>query len=132
MKKIILFTMIVVLLSACNNAETKKDAVMDNPTDKTTENLTLDIENALTKIVETPAASSNPNDYVKANQEKFDSIVGHGNKTLDYLLMKFSMTDSDGLREYVMAMACNEILGNANPVKEWSTGRTWFNQYRNM
>ncbi|MDF2946535.1 MAG: hypothetical protein K0S51_1214 [Bacillales bacterium] len=95
-----------------------------------------EIERALAKIVGTPPfassnpASSNPYDYIKDNQEEFDYIVGTGNKGLNYMLDKLSSSNDDGLKEYVMAMACAEILGDENPVKEWDSGRNWYNSYK--
>jgi hypothetical protein len=91
-----------------------------------------EIESALAKIVSTPSASSNPFDYIKENQEEFDYIVGTRNKGLNYMLNKLSSSNDDGLKEYVMAMACAEISGDENPVKEWDSGRNWYNSYKNQ
>ncbi|SES25761.1 hypothetical protein SAMN04487944_12838 [Gracilibacillus ureilyticus] len=121
----VLLILLVLILSACSDTE---NVQADNNL-SVEENVRLEIESALMKIVETPSSSSNPSDYVKASQEEYDYIVGLGNNGLNYTLNKFSISESDGLTEYVMAMACAEILGDLNPVKEWDTGRTWYNKY---
>lgn len=119
------------MLSACSDVETKNKTANDI-NGETEGNVGLEIESTLVKIIDTPSASSNPYDYVKANQEEFDYIVGQGNKGLNYMLYKFSTSNNDGLKEYVMALACVEILGDENKVKEWDTGRNWYNSYKEM
>ncbi|WP_078554370.1 hypothetical protein [Bacillus alkalicellulosilyticus] len=131
-KVVILITLILLMLSACSDVETKKEIAVDDVNTEIEENLGYDIEKALGKIIGTPSASSNPSDYIKDNQEEFDYIVGQGTKALNYMMNKFSTSNSDGLIEYVMALACIEILGDIDPVKEWDTGRDWYNSYRNL
>ncbi|MEW9674369.1 hypothetical protein ABLT31_37070 [Ammoniphilus sp. 3BR4] len=90
--------------------------------------LTL-INQNLEKIITTPSGSSNPYDYVKANQKEFDYIVEQEDLALNHFLNIFRKSDSDGLKEFIMALACVEILGKNNPVGKWQSGRDWYKQY---
>lgn len=72
--------------------------------------------------------SSNPYDYTKDSQEYRD-IVNLGDNALKYMLIKFENSENNGLREYVMAIACSEILKENIEIKNWDTGRGWFDNY---
>lgn len=63
------------------------------------------IEQKLEAILHEPSVSSNPYTFVK-NSSEFAEIVQMGRPALEYLLDKFENTTSDGLEEYVMAIAC--------------------------
>jgi hypothetical protein len=86
-----------------------------------------EIDNHLNTIIANPeygyGVSSNPNDYIKNNQHAYDSIVSQGNRSLDYLTSELSKSNQSGLKEWIMAKACGDILKDQNPVKEWSTGK---------
>jgi hypothetical protein len=75
------------------------------------------------------ASSSNPFDYVKRNGRDFEDIVDLGEDALKYMLKKFESSEKDGLKEYVMAIACSKILKEDPNNKNWSTGREWYNNY---
>ncbi|MEW9674492.1 hypothetical protein [Ammoniphilus sp. 3BR4] len=47
------------------------------------------IDQNLEKIMTTPSTSSNPYDYIKANQKEFDYIVEQGDLTLNHFLNVF-------------------------------------------
>ncbi|WP_058308223.1 hypothetical protein [Gracilibacillus massiliensis] len=126
-----LSTIIIVsllFLTSCSFAEMKDDKVAGE--EGTNQQNEQEIEHALTKIIGSPSATSNPNDYVKAHPEEFAYIVGQGELALGYFLSEFKKTSTDGLREYVMALACTEILGSLNPIDNWETGRAWYNSYK--
>ncbi len=74
------------------------------------------------------AASSNPYDYVKGNED-YEYIVDQGDKALKYLLQKFDSTNENGLTEYVMAVICSEILGENQENRTWSSGREWYESH---
>jgi hypothetical protein len=90
-----------------------------------------EIEDHLNTIVSNPAwsVSSNPHDYIKNNQQAFDSILSHGNRSLDYLTKQLNASEQSGLKEWIMAQACVDILKDSNPVKQWSTGKEWAEKY---
>lgn len=75
------------------------------------------------------ASSSNPYDYIKHNEKDFEDIVDLGDDGLKYMLDKFKSSKENGLREYVMAIACSKILKENSENKNWSTGREWYNNY---
>ncbi|BCZ47888.1 hypothetical protein psyc5s11_39550 [Clostridium gelidum] len=73
-------------------------------------------------------ASSNPYDYTKDSQD-YKDIVNLGDNALKYMVTKFEKSKENGLREYVMAIACSEILKENTETKKWTTGREWYDNY---
>lgn len=88
------------------------------------------IDSKLNTICNNPkvASSSNPYDYTKDSKE-FEDIINMGNDALKYMLMKFKNSKENGLKEYVMAIACSKILKENPETKTWATGREWYNNY---
>ncbi|WP_423410304.1 hypothetical protein AABM38_10405 [Heyndrickxia sp. MSNUG] len=118
MRKLLMLC-IVLVLTACTSAEREMDIIQQ-------------IERDLEKIVtssDVSKLSSNPNDYIKTHKKEFSNIVGQKQITLKHFLNKFAKSNGDGLEEYIMASACSEILGEKNPVNEWSTEKEWYEQY---
>ena len=74
------------------------------------------------------AMFSSPYEYIENNKD-YSRIIKEGNKALDYILIEFEYTNENGIREYIMAMACCDILKENKKNKEWSTGREWYNGY---
>ena len=85
------------------------------------------IDNKL-DIICSPTSSSNPYDYTKGSKD-FDDIVNMGDDALKYMLTKFKSSKENGLKEYVMAIACSEILKENPENKKWATGRGWYENY---
>ena len=77
------------------------------------------------------SVSSNPYDYIKTGDRKedYEYIVSQGEKSLNYMLNKFENSDSNGLQEYIMAIACSEILKEDTASKSWTNGREWYENY---
>lgn len=75
--------------------------------------------------------SSNPYDYIKTleGSKEYNYIVSQGDKSLNYLLEKFDKSGGNGLKEYIMAIACSEILKENPELKNWSSGKEWYNNY---
>jgi len=75
--------------------------------------------------------SSNPYDYFKSAEsiENYNYIVSQGEKSLDYMLKKFAKSNNNGLEEYIMAIACADILKENPKLKNWASGREWYNNY---
>lgn len=88
------------------------------------------IEIKLDNICNNPKSSlsSNPYDYTKDSQDYID-IVNSGEVALKYMLTKFENGKGKGLREYVMAIACSDILKEDAETKKWVTGRGWYANY---
>ncbi|WP_078379965.1 hypothetical protein [Sutcliffiella halmapala] len=103
----------------------------NNPVMEIDEAVAKELDSSLALIVDSPSTSSSPHDYVKTNQEAFDLIVKQGDATLQHFSHEFSQSDSNGLKEYIMALACIEILGKENPVnRDWETGKEWYEKYK--
>jgi hypothetical protein len=77
------------------------------------------------------ALSSNPYDYIKGldSNEDYKYIVSQGEKSLNYMLDRFESSSDNGLEEYIMAIACSEILKEDPEDKKWSSGREWYYNY---
>jgi hypothetical protein len=75
--------------------------------------------------------SSNPYDYIKdlESNEDYKYIVSQGEKSLNYMLNKFASSNKNGLEEYIMALACSEILKENPTSKNWASGREWYESY---
>ncbi|GGH27477.1 hypothetical protein [Paenibacillus segetis] len=116
MKKILfIFLLISVCLAACQSSD----------------NVGREIEGNLSKIINNKeiAFSSNPNDYIKQNQNEYENIISEGDKGLEYLIKELKSSKENGLKEWIMAKVSTDILKTNNPIKEWSTGKEWINKY---
>lgn len=49
--------------------------------------------------------------------------------SLEYMLNEFAKSNEDGLKEYIMALACCDILGEDVTNKQWNSGREWYTSY---
>lgn len=97
---------------------------------RTSEQVSKLIDDRLDAIISNPKhiASSNPYDYTKDNKD-YEYLVEQGDKALKYMLSEFEKSDENGLKEYVMAITCSEILGEKPEQKNWSSGREWYGNY---
>lgn len=88
------------------------------------------IDSELDSIVNSSkkALSSNPYDYIKDSKE-YKNIVAQGEKGIKEILAKFEDSKEDGLKEYIMAAAASEILGENPKDKNWKSGREWYDNY---
>lgn len=75
--------------------------------------------------------SSNPYDYIKGidSNKDYKYIVSQGEKSLKFMLNKFASSNKNGLEEYIMAIACSEILKENSASKNWASGREWYDNY---
>lgn len=90
-----------------------------------------EIERLLEEIMATGNGElSNPFAYIN-NNETFDKLVATGPQGLAYMSSSFKKSNEDGLREYIMALACAKIMGI--PIGETgigiSSGRDWFHKF---
>jgi hypothetical protein len=95
------------------------------------DNVGPEIEGNLNKIINNKeiGLSSNPNDYIKENQNEYNNIISKDEKGLEYLMDELKSSKEDGLKEWIMAKASVDILKTNNPIKEWSTGKEWIEKY---
>lgn len=120
------FVLLVVFsIAGCSNTVSKSsvDKAFEQTIDKKLYNITHPQDSQV-------LSSSNPYDYIKSadSYKDYKYIVSQGDKSLNYMLKKFAGSDKNGLEEYIMAMACSDILKEN---KNWASGREWYNNYIN-
>lgn len=115
MKRILLSLYIIALITACSSNSSKQQAlsIIDR-------NLDAIISNG--KI----QASSNPADYINANLEGYSEILNTGNEGLDYLMNELKESPDNGLREWIIAKACEDMLKDQAPDARGLPGRNGF------
>ncbi|WP_163192225.1 M56 family metallopeptidase [Clostridium thermarum] len=88
------------------------------------------VEKKLNTIMESPAASSNPADYIKAHQNEYEDILKMGDDALSYMLSLFEQREVNGLKAHVMMQLCIDLLGNRNNVKagSYSSPEEWYSK----
>jgi len=90
------------------------------------------IEHSLQEMVSESVimSSSNPNDYIVGSPEAYELILNTGEEGLNVLLQELEASADNGLKEWIMAQASTELLGERNPVNEWNSGKDWLRQYK--
>ncbi|MDR9856480.1 hypothetical protein RJP21_23025 [Paenibacillus sp. VCA1] len=118
MKRILLSLYIIALITACspNSSKQQSLSIIDR-------NLDAIISNG--KI----QASSNPVDYINANLEGYSEILNTGNQGLDYLMNELKESADNGLREWIIAKACEDMLKDQAPDAQWASGKEWLRVY---
>lgn len=94
--------------------------------------LSATIESNLQQMVSDPVllTSSNPNDYIAGNLEVYKDILNSGEAGLLLLLQDLESSPDNGLKEWIMAKASSEMLGEHNPIEAWHSGKDWLRQYK--
>lgn len=73
--------------------------------------------------------SSNPFEYADVSPA-LDRLVRRGEPALEPVVREIEDSADDGLREYVLAIAGQRILGTDRIKGAWSTGKEWAGYYR--
>ena len=92
-----------------------------------------DISQIMTDIDEDQTgvgASSNPYDYLGVSPA-FGRLVDRGPDALDAIASEIAESEHNGLREYLLAMAGNSILGRDERIG-FSTAKEWAAQYQSQ
>ncbi|MGC5770932.1 hypothetical protein [Paenibacillus pabuli] len=107
------------MLAACSNQAGSQDAARE-------------VESSLQQIVSEPGSmiSSNPNDYIADNPAAWEQIINTGEDGLNILIQQLESSADNGLKEWLMAQASTELLGERNPVEHWQSGKDWLRQYK--
>ncbi|WP_440117955.1 hypothetical protein [Paenibacillus sp. QZ-Y1] len=107
------------MLAACSNQAKSQD-------------VTWKIESSIQQIVSEPESmsSSNPNKYIADSPEAWEQILSTGEEGLGVLIQQLESSTDNGLKEWIMAQASAEMLGERNPVKDWNSGKDWLRQYK--
>lgn len=111
----LLFFFFAVVLSACESEKITNEEI--------NEKLYVMVSDKKSRL------SSYIGQVIINNRDQYDDIVNSGRTGFDYLISELKNSSQDGLREWIIAMACSDILNNKNPVKEWSTGKEWLMKY---
>lgn len=115
-------------LIGCSN--TTKKVSVDKIFEKTIQEKLNNITNPEGKDTKL-LMSSNPYDWIKGTDSNKDYkyIVLQGEKSLNFMLSKFANSNKNGLEEYIMAIACAEILKEDPSSKNWGSGREWYDNH---
>ncbi len=87
-----------------------------------------EINQKLQSIMSIKSASSNAYTLIKDNKD-FEYLVQQKDIGLKCMLDMFKESEENGLKEYIMAVACSRILGEDPTEQRWDTGRGWYEQY---
>ena len=76
------------------------------------------------------AVSSNPFDFIRCSQDQYNEILTYGSDAVDFFVERLR-EGGNGLREYVMAVACAELTGVGNKYEggDWATAQEWLSLY---
>ncbi len=77
----------------------------------------------------TVGASSNPWHYVGVSPA-FPRLVERGEPALEAIAAEIEESKENGLREYLLAMAGNAILGEKKQYTAWDNAKGWLALYR--
>ncbi|MBD7969307.1 hypothetical protein [Paenibacillus gallinarum] len=111
------------ILIACQSSQNAKPNDIGNQIEK---NLMSIMDN------NSVLASSNPAAYIQDNQNLYDEILASGDKGLEFLLNELKNSKEDGLKEWIMAKACEDILKDERQIEGWSTGKEWLSKYESL
>ena len=89
----------------------------------------FDVEKNLETIMSSPKTSSNPQDYINAHKNEYESFFKYGGEdALQYMLTNFEEGNAEGLRGQIMMLLCKELLGVRNNVTDDSLSpQEWYN-----
>jgi hypothetical protein len=128
--RIVAVTLLLALLttSAACASNTAVDA------EKMRANVRGDIAEVMTDIAAEEAdpsigLSSNPFTYAEKSPA-LDRLVARGKPALESVVSEIEDSPESGLREYLLAIAGQRILGGEKIKGAWSTGKEWAGYYR--
>lgn len=95
-----------------------------------TEGLELRIAELLDTIQASPAASSNPADYIAAHEEEYQELLSYGQYTLRYCFGEFLSGGQTDLRGHIMKAAIDDIAPEAQLRLYAETGQAYFDEWK--
>ena len=112
------------------DSDLPEELTAGKPAEGAENDLTAKVESLLDRITAAKSLSSNPYEYIRGN-EGFDELVSMGEPAMEAMFDLFAKHNEDGLREYVMAVACAKVLGVYDEERGIGTtgGREWFVKY---
>jgi len=119
---------LVLLATACATSPGETSAGMRQSVRSDIAEIMSDIDDAM-KSDPSVGLSSNPYDYVGVSPS-FARLVGRGEPALAAIASEIEVSSENGLREYLLAIAGQRILGEEKQDGAWATGKEWAALYR--
>lgn len=88
------------------------------------------LDSLFDEIMESPSASSNPEDYIKAHPEAYKEIISYGGNTLIYSFGAFEAGGESGLKGHLMMRACKDIYDVESDEIIADTGQAWYDAFK--
>ena len=121
-------TALLVLLAGCANTSASSNEEMRTAVHGDATQMMADINTAQARGTGV-GLSSNPFSYVGVSPA-WGRLVGRGKPALDSIVAEIESSKEDGLREYLLALAGQSILGKPQPSTGVSSGKGWARAYR--
>ncbi|MPM83014.1 hypothetical protein SDC9_130077 [bioreactor metagenome] len=80
-------------------------------------------------IMSSPAASSNPGDYIKAHTVEYRELTYYGDYTLRYVFSEFLKGRQTGLKGHIMRAVMDSLIGGESMGLETETGQEYFDEW---
>ena len=92
------------------------------------------VEELLQVIMSSPKTSSNPDDYINAHQDEYETILKMGDEALEYMLSLFEKGEGTGLKGHIMMSLCIDLLGDKNNVAagSYTSPEEWYSKLSPM
>ena len=127
---VLALTVVVMLVTACAKSPGETSDGMRQSVRSDVAEIMSDVDAAM-KSELAGASSSNPYDYVGISPA-FERLVGRGEPALEAIASEIEASEENGLREYLLAIAGQRILGGDEPNQAWATGKEWASLYRSQ
>ena len=117
---------LIVTLAGCKGynalAESQKETKLSDVAETVERNL---------DIITESSTESNPYHYINAHRSAYDEIVALDDAALQYMFSIFDMGGQSGLRGWIMAIACCDIIGEGTEFANSTvdTGQKWYDAY---
>jgi hypothetical protein len=77
-----------------------------------------------------PAASSNPGDYIDAHYIEYRELTYYGDYTLEYVFSEFLQGNQTGLKGHIMRIVMDDLIGSEALHLETATGQEYFDYWK--
>lgn len=117
------------------NVTPRQDTLADPNNSDSNKGLTaVSVEQTLDDLFENlmtlPKESSNPIDYVYANQNIFNQILVYSNSTLLYCFKRFEAGGQTDLKGHLMMMACRTLCQREDIELTAANGQKWYDAFK--
>ncbi len=99
------------------------------------ESVSSDVDTRIAGLLDiiqaSPAASSNPGDYIDEHKEEYQELVSYGQDALRYCFSEFLSGGQTDLRGHIMRAVIDDIAPEASLRLEAETGQEYFDAWKN-